>query len=240
MSETILKLENIDAYYGESQILFGLELEVKKSESVCILGRNGVGKSTTMKSIMGQLNPKAHSRVTGSMKYLDRELVGLPSYQVSRAGIAYVPQGRHIFPTLTTKENLLIAERNGTDGKKEWTIERIYELFPRLKERENFKGGRLSGGEQQMLTVARGLMQNPDLLLLDEITEGLAPIVVEELGSVINELRKNGVTILLAEQNVNFALVVSNDCYIIEKGKVVYHGATKETPKDVFSRYLGL
>ena len=117
MSETILKLENIDAYYGESQILFGLELEVKKSESVCILGRNGVGKSTTMKSIMGQLNPKAHSRVTGSMKYLDRELVGLPSYQVSRAGIAYVPQGRHIFPTLTTKENLLIAERNGTDGK---------------------------------------------------------------------------------------------------------------------------
>ena len=238
MSETILKLENIDAYYGESQILFGLELEVKKSESVCILGRNGVGKSTTMKSIMGQLNPKAHSRVTGSMKYLDRELVGLPSYQVSRAGIAYVPQGRHIFPTLTTKENLLIAERNGTDGKKEWTIERIYELFPRLKERENFKGGRLSGGEQQMLTVARGLMQNPDLLLLDEITEGLAPIVVEELGSVINELRKNGVTILLAEQNVNFALAVSNDCYIIEKGKVVYHGATKETPKDVFSRYL--
>ena len=240
MSETILKLENIDAYYGESQILFGLELEVKKSESVCILGRNGVGKSTTMKSIMGQLNQKAHSRVTGSMKYLDRELVGLPSYQVSRAGIAYVPQGRHIFPTLTTKENLLIAERNGTDGKKEWTIERIYELFPRLKERENFKGGRLSGGEQQMLTVARGLMQNPDLLLLDEITEGLAPIVVEELGSVINELRKNGVTILLAEQNVNFALAVSNDCYIIEKGKVVYHGATKETPKDVFSRYLGL
>ena len=240
MSETILKLENIDAYYGESQILFGLELEVKKSESVCILGRNGVGKSTTMKSIMGQLNPKAHSRVTGSMKYLDRELVGLPSYQVSRAGIAYVPQGRHIFPTLTTKENLLIAERNGTDGKKEWTIERIYELFPRLKEQENFKGGRLSGGEQQMLTVARGLMQNPDLLLLDEITEGLAPIVVEELGSVINELRKNGVTILLAEQNVNFALAVSNDCYIIEKGKVVYHGATKETPKDVFSRYLGL
>ena len=240
MSETILKLENIDAYYGESQILFGLELEVKKSESVCILGRNGVGKSTTMKSIMGQLNPKAHSRVTGSMKYLDRELVGLPSYQVSRAGIAYVPQGRHIFPTLTTKENLLIAERNGTDGKKEWTIERIYELFPRLKERENFKGGRLSGGEQQMLTVARGLMQNPDLLLLDEITEGLAPIVVEELGSVINELRKNGVTILLAEQNVNFALAVSNDCKKKEKGKVVYHGATKETPKDVFSRYLGL
>lgn len=240
MGGTVLKLENIDAYYGESQILFGLGLEVKQSESVCILGRNGVGKSTTMKSIMGQLNPKVHSRVTGSMRYLDHELVGMPSFQVSRKGIAYVPQGRHIFPTLTTKENLLIAERAGINGKQEWTIERIYELFPRLKERENFKGGRLSGGEQQMLTVARGLMQNPHLLLLDEITEGLAPIVVEELGQVINQLRSSGVTILLAEQNVNFALTVSSHCYIIEKGKVVYHGEAKEIPKEIFSQYLGL
>lgn len=240
MSDTILKLENVDAYYGESQILFGVELEVKKSESVCILGRNGVGKSTTMKSIMGQLNPKVHSRVAGSIQYLDKELAGLESYQISRAGIAYVPQGRHIFPTLSVKENLVIAERKGTDGKQNWTIERIYQLFPRLKERENFKGGRLSGGEQQMLTIARGLMQNPSLLLLDEITEGLAPIVVEELGAVINELRTNGVTILLAEQNVKFALAVSNQCYIMEKGKIVYSGATEETPKEIFSQYLGI
>jgi branched-chain amino acid transport system ATP-binding protein len=240
MSDKILKIDNVNAYYGESQILFGLALDVEQSESVCILGRNGVGKSTTMKSIMGQLNPKAHSHVTGSMQYLDKELVGMPSHQISRAGIGYVPQGRHIFPTLTTKENLLIAERQGVDGQQEWTIERIYELFPRLKERENFKGGRLSGGEQQMLTVARGLMQNPKLLLLDEITEGLAPIVVDELGQVINELRNHGVTILLAEQNVKFALAVSSKCYIMEKGKIAYYGATQEIPKEIFSQYLGL
>lgn len=240
MKDIILGLEQVNAYYGESQILFGVDLEVHDSDSVCILGRNGVGKSTMMKSIMGQLNPKNHSRVSGHMNYMGKELVGLQSYQISRAGIAYVPQGRHIFPTLTTKENLMIAKREGKDGKQEWTMERIYELFPRLKERENFKGGRLSGGEQQMLTVARGLMQNPKLLLLDEITEGLAPIVVEELGEVIKELQKSGVTILLAEQNVNFALAVSNDCYIMEKGNIVYHGRTKEIPKEVFSSYLGL
>ena len=151
-----------------------------------------------------------------------------------------MPQGRHIFPTLSVKENLLIAERKGADGSQDWTIERIYELFPRLKERETFKGGRLSGGEQQMLTIARGLMQNPTLLLLDEITEGLAPIVVNELGEIINTLRQNGVTILLAEQNVNFALAVSTDCYIMEKGEIVDHGATADTPKEVFSKYLGL
>ena len=229
MSNTILQMKDVHSYYGESQILFGLNLKVGKGSSVCILGRNGVGKSTTMKSVMGLLNPKSHSRVIGSMLY-----------KISNQGIAYVPQGRHIFPTLSVKENLLIAERKGADGSQDWTIERIYELFPRLKERETFKGGRLSGGEQQMLTIARGLMQNPTLLLLDEITEGLAPIVVNELGEIINTLRQNSVTILLAEQNVNFALAVSTDCYIMEKCEIVYHGATADTPKEVFSKYLGL
>lgn len=238
MAQTILELQNVNSFYGESQILFDLSLQVPRAESVCILGRNGVGKSTTMKSIMGLLNPKSHGKVTGSIRYDGSELVGAPSYQVARKGIAYVPQGRHIFPTLTTKENLLIAERKGDADA--WTIERIYELFPRLKERENFKGGRLSGGEQQMLTIARGLMQNPKLLLLDEITEGLAPIVVQELGEIINRLRRNDVTILLAEQNVNFALKVSSQCYIMEKGAIVYHGATAGTPKTVFTQYLGL
>ena len=240
MSDTILSLDGVKSYYGESQILFDLSLKVHASDSVCILGRNGVGKSTTMKSIMGLLNKKSGGRVEGSINYMGKELVGMPSYQISNAGIGYVPQGRHIFPTLSTKENLIIAERKGIDGSQAWTFERIYQLFPRLKERENFKGGRLSGGEQQMLTVARGLMQNPSLLLLDEITEGLAPIVVDELGDVINELRKNGVTILIAEQNVNFALKVSSYCYIIEKGSIVYSGATKEIPREVFTQYLGL
>lgn len=240
MAQKVLELSRIRSFYGESQILFDLALQVPKAQSVCILGRNGVGKSTTMKSIMGLLNPRSHGKVTGSILYNGKELVGLPSYQISRSGIAYVPQGRHIFPTLTTRENLLIAERKGAGGKQDWTIERIYELFPRLKERENFKGGRLSGGEQQMLTVARGLMQNPEVLLLDEITEGLAPIVVDELKEIINRLRENDVTILLAEQNVNFALAVSSECYIMEKGSIVYHGTTADTPREVFAQYLGL
>ncbi len=240
MSDTILELKNVNSYYGESQILFNMSLKVNKSDSVCILGRNGVGKSTTMKSIMGLLNRKSHGKVEGSIQYMGKELIGMPSFKISRAGLGYVPQGRHIFPTLSTKENLIIAERKGIDGKQYWNFDKIYELFPRLKERENFKGGRLSGGEQQMLTVARGLMQNPNLLLLDEITEGLAPIVVKELADIINELRKQGVTILVAEQNVKFALAVSTYCYIIEKGTVVYEGKTAEIPHEVFSEYLGL
>ncbi len=240
MAEPILTMDKVNAFYGESQILFDLSLTVEASDSVCILGRNGVGKSTTMKTIMGQMNPREHNHVTGSMRYGNLELVGMPSHQIAKAGIAYVPQGRHIFPTLSVKENLIIAEKKGVDGSQDWTMERIYALFPRLKERENFKGGRLSGGEQQMLTVARGLMQNPKLLLLDEITEGLAPIVVDELGTVINELRRNGVTILLAEQNVKFALAVSSRTYIMEKGAIVYHNCTEDIPPEVFTKYLGL
>lgn len=236
----ILKLTNVKSFYGASQILFNMSLEVEEGDSVCILGRNGVGKSTTMKSIVGLLNPKEKSRVEGSIQYCDTELIGMPSYRIARLGVAYVPQGRHIFPTLSVKENLAIAARASVTGENAWTIERVYELFPRLKERENFMGGRLSGGEQQMLTIARGLLQNPRLLLLDEITEGLAPIVVEELGRVIQALRKQNVTILLAEQNVNFALAASRKCYIIEKGEVVYTGLTREIPKEVLSQYLGL
>ena len=240
MAEKVLQLKSLNSFYGESRILFDMSLEVEQSDSVCILGRNGVGKSTTLKSIMGLLNPKSGGKVSGCIEYCGNEITHLPSYKIARAGIAYVPQGRHIFPTLSTKENLIIAEKKGVDGDQYWTIEKIYELFPRLKERENFKGGRLSGGEQQMLTVARGLMQNPKLLILDEITEGLAPIVIEELGKIISELRSRGVTILLAEQNVKFALAASRKCYIIEKGHVVYEGLTAEIPKDTLSKYLGL
>jgi branched-chain amino acid transport system ATP-binding protein len=240
MADTVLRLGNLSAYYGESQILFDMSLNVGESDSVCILGRNGVGKSTTMKAVMGLMDAKNGGKVTGSIRYRDKEIAALPSYKIARCGISYVPQGRHIFPTLSVRENLLIAAKKGTDGRQYWTMDKIYELFPALKARENFKGGRLSGGEQQMLTIARGLMQNPSLLLLDEITEGLAPIIVKELADIINELRKRSVTILLAEQNVNFALTVSTRCYIIEKGHVVYEGLTAEIPKEVLARYLGL
>lgn len=237
--KTILELKNVNSYYGKSHILFDLSLEVKEGQSVCLLGRNGVGKSTTMKTIMGLLNPKVHDKTEGEILLNGNNIVGLTNFKIANLGIAYVPQGRHIFPNLTTKENLLIAKKTGLNGRNDWDIDRIYQLFPRLKERETSKGNKLSGGEQQMLAVARGLMQNPDLLLLDEITEGLAPIIVSQLADIVKELIKQGVTILLAEQSVKFALSVSEDCYILEKGSVVHHSPTSNLTDDVIEKYLG-
>lgn len=235
----VLNLENVNAYYDKSHILFDVNLDVTDGQCICLLGRNGVGKSTLMKSVMGMLSPKNHCKTEGVIRYGDKNLVGLYPYQIANLGISYVPQGRHIFSTLTTYENLLIAQKKGVDGSEYWTIGKIYELFPRLKEREKCMGGKLSGGEQQMLAVARGLMQNPKLLLLDEITEGLAPIIVKQLGEIVNELNNRGVTILVAEQSIKFALSVSQDCYILEKGAVVLHKATKEISAESIGRYLG-
>lgn len=235
----MLELKNVNSYYGESHIIFDMNLSVEEASSTCILGRNGVGKSTTMKSIVGLLNPKSGCKVTGNILFDGTELVGKKSYKIARQGIAYVPQGRHIFPTLTTRENLIIAERKGVDGSDYWNLETVYELFPRLKEREKSLGGRLSGGEQQMLTIARGLMQNPKLLLMDEITEGLAPVVVRELVDIVKKLQESKVTVLLAEQSIKFALDISEYCYIIEKGAVVYKGKSDSIPQDVFEKYLG-
>lgn len=235
----ILKLENVNSYYGNSHILFDLSLEVEEGKSVCILGRNGVGKSTTMKTICGAMNPDHHAKTEGSIVFQGEELRDVLPYKIAQKGIAYVPQGRHIFKDLTTKENLLIAKKKGPDGSETWNLDRIYNLFPRLKERENSLGGRLSGGEQQMLTVARGLMQNPKLILLDEITEGLAPIIVNQLADIVAELRKQGVSILVAEQSIKFALSVSDDCYILEKGSVVLHKATAALTPEEIRTYLG-
>lgn len=236
----ILELNNVQAYYDKSHILNGVTLGVEEGTSVCLLGRNGVGKSTTMKTIMGMLNPKEHCRTEGSVKFNGKELVGLGSHQIARLGIAYVPQGRHVFPTLTTEENLRVAARKGIDGSTKWNLESVYQFFPRLEERKTSKAGRLSGGEQQMLAVARGLMQNPKMMLLDEITEGLAPIIVDQLAVMVQGLLKEGVTILVAEQNVKFATKVSSDCYILERGAVVHHQATNELSEETRKQYLGL
>lgn len=218
-----------------SQVLFGVNLEVKDRQVTCLLGRNGVGKSTTIRTIMGVLKPKA-----GSIRFKDTEIGGMAPNRINRLGVAYVPQGRQVFPTLTVRENIIFGERKPKeDRSKVWTLDDIYELFPRLKERQNFMGDRISGGEQQMMVIARALMQNPDLLLLDEICEGLAPIVVQELAAVIPELCRQGVSVLLVEQSAKFALEVSSSCYIMEKGAVVYSDETKNISDEVFRKYMG-
>ena len=229
----MLEVEKLSASYGASRILFDIDLKIGEAETVCILGRNGVGKTTSLKAINGICKPRS-----GSVKFGGKEIAGLPPYRISRLGIAYVPQGRHIFPNLTTRENLIIASRKGDNPEIQWTIQKIYQLFPVLKDRENFKGRSLSGGEQQMLTIARGLMQNPRLLLMDEICEGLAPLIVKELQEVVQELKKSGVAILLAEQNINFAVAVSSRYYILEKGQIVFNGNTSEITQDTIHKYL--
>ncbi|MBR6085640.1 MAG: ABC transporter ATP-binding protein, partial [Spirochaetales bacterium] len=234
----ILSVKDVNSFYANSHILFDLNLEIDEGQVVCILGRNGVGKSTTMKSIAGQMNARNKAKVTGSMMFDGKELVGIAPHKVAHIGIGYVPQGRHVFPNLTVRENLQIAERKPEGGEQVWTIDKIYDLFPQLKSRETSWGNNLSGGEQQMLAVARGLMQNPKLLLLDEITEGLAPVIVNELKDIIKKLRDEyKVTILLAEQNAKFALSVSEYCYIMEKGSIVHSDKTSEITKEIREQY---
>ncbi len=233
--DMILQLENLEAAYGMSQVLFGVNLNVREQQVTCLLGRNGVGKSTTIKTIMGVLRPKM-----GSVRYREQEIGGMAPNKINRLGIAYVPQGRQVFPTLTVRENIIFGERKPKgDRAKIWALEDIYQLFPRLRERQDFMGDRISGGEQQMMVIARALMQNPDLLLLDEICEGLAPIVVQELAAVIPELCRQGVSVLLVEQSAKFALEVSSFCCIMEKGAVVYGDETKNISDEVFRKYMG-
>ncbi|MFZ2006107.1 MAG: ABC transporter ATP-binding protein [Stellaceae bacterium] len=222
MSEPLLTVEDIHTAYGLSRVLFGISLEVKAGECVCLLGRNGVGKTTTMRSVMG-LTPPASGRVV----WKGREITGRAPHHVARAGIGFVPEDRRIFPELTVWENLDVAARAG--GRRgHWTIDTVYGLFPKLEELRNRQGGFLSGGEQQMLTIARTLMGNPELLLLDEPSEGLAPLVVDMLREKIGELRDQGLTILLAEQGVEFSLALADRVYVLEKGAVRHSGPAAE------------
>jgi branched-chain amino acid transport system ATP-binding protein len=235
----VLAVKEIDTFYGLSHILFGVSLEVKQTETVCILGRNGVGKTTTLRSIMGLTPPRS-----GSIQFMGEEITGKQPFDIYRLGIGLVPEDRIIFPDLTVHENLEIAikkgERKGNVGG--WTIEKVHRLFPILKARDKQWGGTLSGGEQQMLTIARTLMGNPRLLLLDEPSEGLAPLVVKAIEEQILLLKKEGMTILLSEQNSNFALKVSDRGYILEKGLVAWQGEISELKgnPEIMKNYLGL
>ena len=220
----LLEVEQIETFYGLSQALFGISMTVEPGEIVALLGRNGVGKTTVMRSIIGLTPPNR-----GIVRWKGEEIQGLPTYRIARKGVGFVPEDRRIFPDLTVWENLDIARRTGPEGKNVFTEERIYEIFPKLKELRNRRGGYLSGGEQQMLTIGRSLLTNPDLLLLDEPSEGLAPLIVEAMREQIGTLRKEGLSVLLAEQSLDFVLSLSDRLYILEKGEVKFTG----TPADV-------
>ncbi len=232
-----LEVAGIFTSYGLSQILFGVSFRVEEGEVVSLLGRNGVGKTTTLRSIMGLTPP--HS---GSIRWSGQELVGKFSFQIARLGIGFVPEDRRIFSDLTVWENLDVAIKTSSRQREVWTLAKVFDLFPALQPIQNRRGGFLSGGEQQMLTIARTLMGNPDLLLLDEPSEGLAPIVVQQLGDQIKKLRAGGMTILLCEQNARFSLDLCDRLYILEKGEVKYQGTSEELRKDekAYKAYLAV
>jgi len=222
----LLELEDVHAAYGLSRVLFGISLEVNAGECVCLLGRNGVGKTTTMRSVMGLTPPNS-----GHVRFKSQDITGWLPHRVARAGIGFVPEDRRIFAELSVWENLDVARRAAARPGR-WTIEAVTELFPVLGELRARQGGFLSGGEQQMLTIARTLMGNPELLLLDEPSEGLAPLVVEALLAKISELKEQGLTILLAEQGIEFSLALADRVYVLEKGAVRFSGAATELRSD--------
>jgi branched-chain amino acid transport system ATP-binding protein len=233
----MILVSGLHAYYGRAHILADVALEIAKGEVVVLLGRNGAGKSTTMKSIMG-LVPAASGRVA----FDGTEIAGRAPHEIARAGLGYVPEERRIFTDLTVMENLEVGRQPPRDGAPVWTPERLFAIFPNLAEMRDRPGGRMSGGEQQMLTIARTLMGNPRAILLDEPSEGLAPVIVEQMARTIRALKSEGLTVLLSEQNLHFATLVSDRAYIIEKGRIRYQGTIAELMRDeaVRAQYLSV
>ena len=234
---SILAVSGLNSYYGRVHILADVALEVARGEVVVLLGRNGAGKSTTMKSIMG-LVPPASARIA----FDGVEIAGKTPHEIARAGLGYVPEERRIFTDLTVMENLEVGRQRARDDAPEWTAERLFAIFPNLAEMRDRPGGRMSGGEQQMLTIARTLMGNPRAILLDEPSEGLAPVIVEQMANTIRALKSEGLTVLLSEQNLHFATLVSDRAYIIEKGRIRYQGTIDALMRDdaVRAQYLSV
>lgn len=221
MANTMLEVQDLHAYYGKSHILHGVHLTVEEGEIVSLLGRNGVGRSTTCKAIMGLVAPQ------GSVKFRGRELAGMRTDLIAREGLGYVPEDRQVFPTLSVRQNLELGMRKkGVFGR--WTFDDVFRLFPNLGARQNNPAGVLSGGEQQMLTMCRTLMGDPDLVLIDEPTEGLAPMLVEQVGALLSEIAGRGVSILLVEQKLTIALKISRRLYVMGHGQIVFEGTPKE------------
>lgn len=232
----MLEVHDVHAYYGESYILQGISLEVKEGSVVVLLGRNGMGKTTTIRAIIGFTPPRR-----GIVRFKGEDITALPPYAIARKGMGLVPQGRRIFPSLTVEENLTTSAREREDSEA-WSLDRVFSLFPVLKERSRQKGTLLSGGEQQMLAISRALMTNPDLLLMDEPSEGLAPIIVQEVSRIIGQLKEIGLSILLVEQNLSMALTAADYVYIISKGKAVHECKPEVLRHDdeLKAKYLGV
>jgi branched-chain amino acid transport system ATP-binding protein len=225
----MLEVRDLHAYYGKSHILHGVHLDVGKGEIVSILGRNGVGRSTTIKAIMGMVDCR------GSVKFRGEEMTGLKAYQIAHKGLGYVPENRDIFPTLTVKQNLLLGQKSARAAGR-WKMDDMFELFPRLKERADNEAGVLSGGEQQMLTLCRTLMGDPELVMIDEPTEGLAPKIVEQVAGLFEEIKKRGISILLVEQKLAIALDISERLYVMGHGHIVFEGKPRDVRENAAMR----
>jgi branched-chain amino acid transport system ATP-binding protein len=229
MSTELLKIDNLHAYYGKSHVLHGVSFGVGQGEIVALLGRNGSGRSTTAKAIMGLVD------CTGSMKWRDQEIVGKKAFEVAHLGLGYVPENRDIFPTLTVHQNLMLGQKRGAKNPR-WSFDDMYTMFPRLKERQHTEAGVMSGGEQQMLTLCRTLMGDPDLIIIDEPTEGLAPKIVELVGEYLKELKKRGVSVLLIEQKLTIAMAISDRALVMGHGSIVFAGTPDSLRADPYIR----
>jgi len=233
----MLEINGLETAYGQSQVLFGMELNVGKGEVVTLLGRNGMGKTTTLHSVMGLVPSRS-----GNIRFQGQELRELPSYQIAKTGLSLVPEGRQIFPNLTVLENLVATASNRSQSENPWNLDRVFDLFPRLPNRIHHMGNQLSGGEQQMLAIGRALMTNPKLLILDEATEGLAPLIRNEIWNCVSSLKSAGQSILLVDKNIDALTRIADRHFIIEKGKVVWDGTSSELQgdQDLQHRFLGV
>ncbi|WP_213958879.1 ABC transporter ATP-binding protein [Variovorax sp. dw_954] len=233
----LLEVNRIETCYGSSQVLFGISLEVRPHEVVTLVGRNGMGKTTTVKSIMGLLTPRA-----GSVRFAGSDLNGQPPHRAAQAGLGLVPEGRHVFPNLTVHENLVATAGNRHKAAQSWNLERVYDMFPRLKERERNLGANLSGGEQQMLAIGRALMTNPLLLILDEATEGLAPLIRAEIWACLERLKTAGLALIVIDKNIGPLMRLADRHYVVEKGQVVWSGSSDALRSEpgVVSEYVGV
>jgi branched-chain amino acid transport system ATP-binding protein len=237
MPETLLKAENIHAFYGTSHVLHGVDFHVARGETVALMGRNGMGKTTLLRSVLGLLPVRR-----GRVEVHGADMTGAVPHRIARAGLAYVPEGRGIFPNLSVRENLVMAARPGREGRRDWTLERVLATFPRLGERLEHGGQQLSGGEQQMLTIGRALMTHPDLLILDEATEGLAPRVAREIWTILGKLRGEGISAVIVDKNFAAACAIADRAVVLVKGAVVFDGAPESLRNDPASlqRHLGI